>query len=138
MLPTLQLGIEVNPEVDEIGPLVTWFVLREGHAHPGVFLGTSSDRIGTDEGEQSYYATATKQAPWWPISAYVTLNYSEADEGWNVPFGASVSLPAGFLIRPMYDGERSHLLVSYGTERWSASLMSVWMERAGLSVSVGF
>lgn len=138
VLETLSLGVEVNPGEEEIGPLATWFVLREGEVRPGVFIGTSSDRIGTDAGDQSYYLTTAKALATVPVSAYVTLNYSEADEGLNVPFGATWHLPLGFGARGMYDGERTHLLGTYARERWSASVMWIWLERAGLSVSFGF
>ncbi|MEE8523094.1 MAG: hypothetical protein V3T72_04115, partial [Thermoanaerobaculia bacterium] len=48
----LQVGIEANPEADEIGPLLSWFLVTEGHGRPALFLGTSSDRIGSPAGEQ--------------------------------------------------------------------------------------
>ena len=140
MLPKLQLGVEFNPGADEVGPLVTWFLVTESHGVPGVFLGTSSDRIGTDAGEQSYYLTAAKGLPWVrvvPMSVYASLNYSEADEGFNFPFGGTFDLSHGFWLQPMYDGQRTHLLASYGTGRWSASLLWVWLETAGVSVALG-
>ena len=80
LFSTLSVGAEINPGEEEIGPLFTWFLVTERHGIPGLFLGTSSDRIGTDPGEQSYYLTAVKGAPWFPVSAWVTLNWSEADE----------------------------------------------------------
>lgn len=136
--PRLQVGVEVNPEVDEIGPLVTWFLLTEEDRRPALFLGTSSDRIGSPEGEQSYYLTAAKHHPSWPVSAYVSLNYSEWDEGFNFPFGAEVELGRGFSVRPMYDGQRTHLLLNYYRERYGVSLLYVWLEEFGVSFSLGF
>jgi hypothetical protein len=68
----------------------------------------------------------------------VSLNYSEWDDGWNVPFGASLEWPRGFSLRPMYDGAETHLMVSFATERFSVSALWVWLERAGLAVSAGF
>jgi hypothetical protein len=138
VLPTLQIGVEINPGESEFGPLFTWFVLRERHGVPGLFLGTSSDRIGTDEGEQSYYATATKLLPWLPLSVYGTLNYSEADEAVNFPFGGTAHLSEAIGVRGMYDGERTHLMGTFATERWSVSGLWVWLEQAGVSFSVGF
>lgn len=134
----LQLGVEINPGAEEVGPLASWFLLTESHGVPAVFLGTSSDRIGTSAGEQSYYATVTKHAPGLPVSAYVTLNYSEHDDGFNVPFGGTVDLPGGFSVRPMWDGAETHLLVNLGVDRFAFSAMWVWLERAGLSMAVGF
>jgi len=136
--PTLQVGLEFNPVADEVGPLVTWFLLTEGDRRPGLFLGTSSDRIGSPKGTQSYYATATKHIAVLRASPYVTLNYSEWDKGWNVPFGVNVELGRGFSAQPMYDGHRTHLLGTFATERFSTTLIWAWLERVGAAVSFGF
>jgi hypothetical protein len=124
--------------VEEIGPLLTWFLVTEDERRPGLFLGTSSDRIGSPEGTQSYYLTAVKRHPSWPVSGYVSLNYSEWDGGFNVPFGVEADLGAGFSVRPMYDGQRSHLLLNYQRGRYGVSLLWVWLEEAGISFSMGF
>ena len=136
--PRLQLGVELNPAEDEVGPLVTLFLLTEGDRRPALFLGTSSDRIGSPAGEQSYYLTASKHHPYWPISAYVSLNYSEWDDGFNVPFGVEFELGERFSVRPMYDGQRTHLMVNYLEERYSVSLLWVWLETLGVSFSWRF
>lgn len=139
VLPRLQVGIEFNAKVEEVGPLVTWFLLTEGARQPALFFGTSSDRIGSPEGEQSYYLTAAKHAPKWPVSFYASLNYSEWDEGFNFPFGANVTLGRGFAVQPMFDGDRSHLLLHYsGLPRVSVSALWVWFERPGISLSTAF
>lgn len=138
ILRTLQLGVEFNPGEEEVGPLVSWFLLTERHGVPAVFLGTSSDRIGSPAGEQSYYATVAKASPWFPASAYVTLNYSEWDEGLNVPFGGTISIGRGVTLRGMYDGQKSHVLSSLVVNRVGFSIMSVWLERLGISIALGF
>ena len=138
VIPSLQVGLEFNVAVEEINPLVTWFVTTEAHARPAVLLGTSSDRIGSPKGEQSYYLTVAKHAPGWPLSAYVSINYSEWDEGFNVPFGVTLGSWYGLSARPMYDGERTHLMLNYDQTRASISFLWVWLEQAGVSVSVGF
>ena len=101
-------------------------------------LATSSDRIGSPEGTQSYYATASRNLGSLPASAYVTLNYSEWDDGVNVPFGAYVEVAPGMTLQPMYDGRRTHLLATYAADRYSVSLIWAWLERAGLAASIGF
>lgn len=138
VIPTLQLGVEYNPEVGEVGPLVTWFLLTETERRPALFFGTSSDRIGSPEGKQSYYATGAKYLPWLRTSPYASLNYSEWDREVNLPFGANIELGHGLAVRPMYDGHRTHLLGTYATERFSATAIWAWLERAGVAVSVGF
>jgi hypothetical protein len=138
VIPSLQLGVEFNAVAEEVGPLVTWFLTTERDRRPAVFVGTSSDRIGSPPGEQSYYLTLAKHAPNLPVSAYASLNYSEWDEGFNVPFGVTVSVGRGFSVQPMFDGDRTHLLLNYSAARATASLLWVWLERPGVSVSFGF
>lgn len=138
MIPRLQLGLEYNPVAGEMAPLATWFLLTETERRPALFVGTSSDRIGSPEGTQAYYATAAKYLMPIHTSPYVSVNYSEWDEGWNLPFGANVELGHGVSLQPMFDGHRTHLLGTYATERFSATLIWAWLERAGVAVSVGF
>jgi hypothetical protein len=134
----LQAGIEFNPEADEIGPLFTLFLLTESESRPALFLGTSSDRIGSPAGKQSYYTTVSKYFPFLRASIYGSLDYSEWDETLNVPFGASIELGKGLSIRPMYDGDRSHLMMNYFANQFGVSLIYVWLETLGISFSAGF
>jgi hypothetical protein len=134
--PRLLLGVEVNPGESEIGPLANVILLTETDRRPTLFLGTSSDRIGSPAGRQSYYATAAKRLGDTPIAPYVTLNWSEWDEGFNVPFGVDLSWGSAF-VRPMYDGERSHLVAGWQRDALTVSALWVWFEHAGISLSYG-
>lgn len=138
VIPTLQLGVEYNPVAGEVGPLATWFLLTETERRPALFLGTSSDRIGSPEGTQAYYMTGAKYLPALHVSPYASLNYSEWDDDWNLPFGANIELGRGLSVQPMYDGRRTHLLGTYATPRFSTTLIWAWMEHAGVAVSMGF
>lgn len=138
MHPRAQIGIEYNPKAGEVGPLASLFLLTETDRVPAVFLGTSSDRIGSPEGTQSYYLTASKLLPRVPVSAYASLNYSEWDDGVNVPFGAEWFIWRGFSTRYMYDGERSHALAGWFGASVGVSLIAVWMDTFGIAVSGGF
>ena len=134
----LSVGVEVNPVVEEIGPLVTLFVLTETETRPAVFFGTSSDRIGSPEGTQSYYVTGAKYLPSLRLAPYATINYSEWDEGVNFPFGATFELGRGLSVRPMYDGQRTHLLGSWFGGQWGVTLIWAWLDTPGAAVSFGF
>lgn len=138
LLPRLQVGVELNAAAKEIGPLATLYLLLENHGRPAVFLGTSSDRIGSPKGTQSYYLTVAKHIPRTPLSFYASLNYSEWDEEFNFPFGMNITLPKSFSLRPMYDGARSHLMLSQQYRQLSASVIYVWYERVGMAMAVGF
>lgn len=138
VLPRLQLGAEINPAAGEVGPIATWFFLSESGRRPAAFLGTSSDRIGSPEGAQSYYLTLAKNLDPVPVSVYATANWSEWDDGMNFPFGANVEVFPRVTIQPMYDGHRTHLLGTYAADRYSVTLIYAWLERAGIAASVGF
>ncbi len=134
----LQVGVELNPKAGEAGPLFTLFLLTETETRPALFLGTSSDRIGSPAGEQSYFATVSKYIPRLRTSFYGSLNYSEWDGGINVPFGVGVELGKGFSFRPMYDGDRGHVMLNFFAAKYGVSLMYVWLETIGVSLSLGF
>ena len=69
LLRTLQIGVEYNLAVSEFNPLATWFLTTESGWRPAAFLGTSSDRIGSPEGEQAYYVTVAKSLDPLPVTA---------------------------------------------------------------------
>jgi hypothetical protein len=136
--PKLQVGLEFNPAAGEVAPNATWFVLTETGRRPAAFLGTSSDRIGSPEGTQSYYLTLAKNVEPLRASVYASLNYSEWDEGINVPFGANIEILPRITVQPLYDGDRTHLMATYSANRFNVTLISAWLERFGIAVSVGF
>lgn len=138
--PRVNLGIEWNPGASEIGPLANLFLFTETHFRPALSLGTSSDRIGTDEGKASVYLTAAKRfpSPDVPLSGYVSLNWSETDDGFNVPFGGTLHLGERYDVRAMYDGRRTHLLASATVDRVTVTALWVWLEHAGVALSTGF
>lgn len=73
-----------------------------------------------------------------PISPYVSLNYSEADRDFTFPFGVNFDLDRRWSLLPMYDGHRSHLLLNYRERHYGVSLMSIGLERFGVSITLGF
>jgi hypothetical protein len=134
----LQIGLEYNPQAKEIGPLFSLFLFTETERRPALFLGTSSDRIGSPAGKQSYFATVSKYVPACRASFYASLNYSEWDAEFNAPFGASVEFGKGISVRWMYDGDRQHGMLNYYASRYGVSVMYVWLDTMGLTFSVGF
>ena len=140
----LQLGVEFNPAAREFVPLASYFLFTETDIRPAMFIGTSSDRIGSPPKNQAYYLTVAKRFPNLPISAYATINYSEWHDGtewydgFNFPFGASLDLGNGFNVRGMYDGDRPHLMLNYYNRGHSLSLMYIWLEKPGVAMSTSF
>jgi len=141
----LQLGLEYNPVVREVSPIFNLFLMTEGESiwRPALFLGTSSDRIGSPADKQAYFLTLSKGLPILPVSVYATLNYSEWNKelgktNVNIPFGMTVNLGQHLSVRPMYDGDRFHLMLNYFADHYGISLMYIWLERGGISTSVQF
>lgn len=134
----VQVGVEFNPVVKEVAPLATVFLETEKERSPALFLGTSSDRIGSPEGTQSYYLTLAKYLPFARLAPYASLNYSEWDGMFNFPFGIGLELGNGVYIRHMYDGERTHLMGGLFREHWGVSLLYVWLEDPGISLTFGW
>lgn len=134
----LQVGLEYNAQVSEAVPTANWVMLTASASRPMVSLGTSSDRIGSREGTHMHYLTIAKSIPHLPIAPYVSLNYSETDHAFNLPFGANIALHPQWDLLPMYDGKRTHILLTYKAERWNVTLMSVFLRRAGVSFGWAF
>lgn len=120
----------------EVGFIGNLILQTETENRPHISLGTSSDRIGTPEGPKSYYATFAKALP--GVAPYVSINYSEFEDGFNFPFGASFALNSTFDLLAMNDGRKSHLLLTYKQPSYNLSLMWIWLRRPGISVSFGF
>jgi len=138
VIPSLQVGVEFNPAASEVGQIATWFLLTEQGRWPAAFLDASSDRIGSLEGTQAYYLTVAKNFDLVPLSVYGSINYSEWDQGLNVPFGANIEVYPGITVQPMYDGHETHLLGAYSAEHYSVTLIYAWLEQIGIAASVGF
>lgn len=131
----LQLGIEYNPLANEVGPLVNYMVAFEDKNWPMINIGTSSDRIGTPPGPQSYYVTFSKTFADAAVAPYVSLSYSESERGFTIPFGANIFLDKNWVLLPMYDGRKMHLLLTYRAEKFSVSLIWVWLKHPGIGLS---
>jgi hypothetical protein len=136
--PRFQIGLEYNLAVSEVSPTANWIVTTETARSPLVSLGTSSDRIGTPEGNQAYYVTAAKGFPRYHIAPYFSVNYSEADRAINYPFGVNIALGKQWDLLPMNDGRRSHLILTYKQKNYNVSLMAVYLRHFGMSVGFSF
>ena len=133
----LSIGFEYNPLAGEVNPLLNYMIQEETDRMPLINFGTSSDRIGTPKGPQAYYVTFAKTIQS-RVVPYVSINYSEFEKGLNFPFGANIFLDKNWVLLPMHDGRKTHLLMTYRTERSSVSFMLIWMKHPGVSLSWNF
>ena len=140
VVPRLSLGVEYNPRVDEVGPLANLVALTEGKRRPAVIFGTSSDRIGTPDG-QAYFVTASKDLEsvnGWPLAPYVGLAYGTFENELEAVAGFRARLPRNFAIGTIWDGHNLHPTVEYRYRRHAVTLLWVDTEDFGLSYSVAF
>jgi hypothetical protein len=133
----MQIGVEYNPLVSQVGPLFNYRLMREGPERPAIVIGTSSDRLGTPEGFQSYYVTVSKEVAD-GVGLYVGASYSEFEDKILWPAGASFVFDDHWSSLISYDGRNFHPIVTYGWDRYSVSFLLARMRNPGVSISVGF
>ena len=135
--PNLKLGVEWNSGADEIGFVANWRALPESHRRPAVIFGTSSDRIGTPQG-QSYYVTVSKslhEETRLPIAPYVSASYSTYEKRMLYPFGVNVAIGAHWSAMLLNDGVHTHVSTTYAWSRFAVTLLAV--ERKDIGVTLG-
>lgn len=135
--PDLKVGVEWNPRVDEIGLVANWRAVGESARRPAVIFGTSSDRIGTPEG-QSYYVTLSKslhEAIGLPIAPYVSASYSGYEQRMLFPFGVNVAVGRQWSAMLINDGVHTHLSATHAWNRVALTVLAV--ERRDFGVTVG-
>jgi hypothetical protein len=136
----VDVGIEYNPKADQVSPLANVRVLRETRTRPAVMLGTSSDRIGTPEG-QSVYATVSKDlAPQTglPVAPYVGVAYSTYEDKARVIAGANISVTRRLSSLLIFDGVHFHPTLSFFHGPHGFSLLLVRAQDPGVSYSLRF
>lgn len=142
--PRLNAGIEVNPRADVAGgrvsPLANWVAVTEKENRPALILGTSSDRIGTPDG-QSFYATFSKnlkRETGLPIAPYAGVAYSTYEHRWLPLGGLNVQFTPSFSSTVIFDGVRVHPLLNYTRGRHAFSFLLAFSNKPGISYSVTF
>ena len=142
--PRLTAGIEVNPRADKasgrVSPLINWLALPETERRPALILGTSSDRIGTPDG-QSFYATFSKNLKSetrLPIAPYVGVSYGTYERRWLPLAGLNTYFTEKFSSLVVYDGVRVHPMLNYAHGRHHFSFVLAFANKPGFSYSISF
>ncbi len=141
-MPRFSFGIEWNPKADSGSPLANWLAVSEKKRRPALVFGTSSDRIGTPEG-QAYYGTLSKDLSTvngWPVSPYLGLAYGTFDDKLRAIGGIYFRIPRTRLASTViYDGVNLHPTLEYRfRERHVITLLWVDTTDLGLSYSIVF
>jgi len=141
VLPRLSLGVEHNPRSSDTNPLANWVAVTETTRRPAVIFGTSSDRIGTPDG-QAYFVTVSKDLGsviGWPLAPYVGASHGTFDDRTRAIGGLRARFGRGWSSTVIYDGEEVHPTVDFRfAGRHVLTAMWVATEDFGLAYSVAF
>lgn len=138
--PRVDIGIEYDPKAEQVSPLANVRLLGETRSRPAVMVGTSSDRIGTPEG-QSFYATVSKDLSrdlGVPVAPYVGIAYGTFEDRARLIGGASISFGRGLSSLLIFDGVHFHPTVSFHRGRHGASVLLVRSKDPGVSYNIRF
>ena len=119
---------------------MNWLILEEGEKRPAVLAGTSTDRIGTPDG-QSYTLTVSKglmRELHLPVAPYIGASYGTYEDRLRVIGGLSIGITESWNILLTHDGVNAHGIVSWARGRHVVSLLWVDFEDVGLSYSIAF
>jgi hypothetical protein len=113
--PRFHIGIEYNPKVGEVHPLITMIPVTETKNRPAVIVGISSDRIGTPHGT-SVYVTASKDLEHWtglPIAPYGGVMWGSYEKKFRAIGGLNIRLPYRMTSLIQFDGVKVHPSLTY-------------------------
>ncbi len=132
--------MEYNPRVDEVGPLASLVAVKETESRPALILGTSSDRIGTPDG-QAYFATLSKDlesVTGLPLAPYAGVSYGTFDDRLRGVGGLRVRFTEALASTVIWDGEEAHPTVDYRVGRHVFTFLWVALEDVGVAYSFVF
>ena len=138
--PRLTAGVEYNPLAGKVSPLVNVVALTETERRPALIFGTSSDRIGTPDG-QSFYATLSKNLrseTGLPIAPYVGLAYGTHEDRLRAIGGLNIFFGERWSTTIVFDGVRVHPLLNYTRGRHQFGVIMERGRNPGLSYSISF
>jgi hypothetical protein len=108
--PRVHLGLEYNPKVGEVHPLLTLIPVTETLNRPAVIFGISSDRIGTPRGT-SIYLTMSKDFEHWtglPIAPYAGVVWGSYEHRFRAIGGLSIRFHPRVSSMIQFDGVKVH------------------------------
>jgi hypothetical protein len=138
--PRFRAGLEYNPLADDVSALANALVVTETEFRPAVILGTSSDRIGTPEGE-AFYGTVSKDVSEWvklPLAPYAGVSFGTFEDRWRPIAGLKVSFTERLDSTVLFDGVRVHPTLNYSVGRHVFGIILVGGKDPGASYSISF
>ena len=139
--PRVHVGLEFNPRVGEVHPLLTLIPVTETANRPAVIFGISSDRIGTPRGT-SFYLTASKDLENWtglPIAPYAGIVYGTYDKEFRPIGGLNIRLATRVTSLLQFDGHKLHPGVTYSFNNTHAlTFMMIRLKEPGVTYTFSF
>ena len=139
--PRIHFGVEYNPLVGEVHPLLTLIPVTETKNRPAVIFGISSDRIGTPEGT-SVYLTASKDLEHWiglPIAPYGGIVYGTYEDRFRPIGGMSIRVRKNLTSLIQFDGVKVHPSLTYSfNETHSFTFLMIRGKNPGVTYTFSF
>jgi hypothetical protein len=136
----ISLGVEYNPLADDVNPLANLILLQETKSLPAIIAGTSSDRIGTPEG-QAFYLTVSKDLQHWtglPVAPYAGVSYGTWDDEAVVIGGLNVRITKKLSAMGIFDGHKVHPTITWSQDQWTLGLMLAYGKEPGVFFNYRF
>ncbi|HMQ03007.1 MAG TPA: hypothetical protein PKD26_03755 [Pyrinomonadaceae bacterium] len=139
--PRVHFGVEYNPKVGEVHPLLTLIPVTETKDRPAVVIGISSDRIGTPEGS-SFYITASKDLKHWtglPIAPYAGIVYGTYEHRWRPIGGLNIRFHSRVNSLIQFDGVKIHPSLTYTlNDTHALTFLMIRGTRPGITYTFSF
>ena len=139
--PRVHFGVEYNPKVGEVHPLLTLIPVTETANRPAIIIGISSDRIGTPSGT-SFYITASKDLENWtglPIAPYGGVVYGTHEDRFRAIGGLSIRLRENLTSLIQFDGVKVHPTLTYTfNDTHSLTFLMIRGKSPGVSYTFSF
>ena len=139
--PRIHFGVEYNPKVGEVRPLLTLIPVTETHNRPAIIFGVSSDRIGTPSGT-SFYLTASKDLEHWtglPIAPYGGVVYGSYEDKFRAIGGLNIRIKERLTSLIQFDGVKVHPGVTYTVDDAHAfTFLMIRGNRPGVTYTFSF
>jgi hypothetical protein len=139
--PRVHIGVEYNPKVGEVHPLLTLIPVTETRNRPAIILGISSDRIGTPSGT-SFYMTASKDLENWtglPIAPYGGVVYGTHEGRFRAIGGLNIRVRPKLTSLIQFDGVKVHPTVTYTfNDTHALTFLMIRGTRPGVSYTFSF
>lgn len=136
----IAVGVEYNPLADDVHPLANVLALEESEDLPAIMLGTSSDRIGTPDG-QAYYLTVSKDLAHWtglPLAPYAGVSHGTFEDETLFIGGLNVRLTSELSMMGLFDGHKVHPTITWSKGGWSIGAILAFGKQPGITISRRF